>query len=247
MYILEGCADNLKSAVNAYKGGADRIELCANLVIGGTTPSPALLKQVKENISIPVRPLIRVRFGDFLYSDEEIKEMADTICALKEAGADGFVIGALTKDGRLCKEQIEILIQAAGGLPLTLHRAFDMAEDPFKALEDAVSMGFDTILTSARKDAAIDGIELYNELYAAACGRIQIMAGAGINPDSIRTLKNETKLTAFHMSGKVTLQSEMEYKNPDVHMGLKGISEYEKWVSSEENFKKARAVLDGNE
>lgn len=245
MYLLEGCVGNVESAVNAYKGGADRLELCSNLIIGGTTPSVSLLAQSKERVSIPIRPLIRPRFGDFLYNEEEVREMEDTIKELKAAGADGIVIGTLTPEGRLDMDVMRRLIDAGAGLPVTLHRAFDMTRDPYEALEDAIALGADTILTSGQKDACLEGIHLYKELTERAQGRISIMAGGGINPDAIRTLINETDIKAFHMSGKAVAESRMEYRNPDVNMGLKGLSEYEKWVSKEENFKKAREVLNG--
>lgn len=244
MYLLEGCADNVESAVNAYRGGANRIELCSNLIVGGTTPSVSLLTQARELVEIPIRPLIRPRFGDFLYNEAEVREMEDTIRDLKEAGADGMVIGALTPEGRLDRDIIGRLMDAAGGIPITLHRAFDMSRDPMEALEDAVSMGFDTILTSGHQDACKNAIPLFNELTKAAAGRIHIMMGGGINAEVISLMLAETEVHAFHMSGKAVVESGMVYRNPAVNMGLKGLSEYERWVSQEDNFKKARAVLD---
>ena len=242
-YLLECCVDSAASALEAAAGGADRLELCSNLVIGGTTPSPALLTQIKEHTYIPVYPLIRPRFGDFLYTAQEIKVMCEDIRLLKEYGADGFVIGALRLDGSLDTDALSDLINACGNLPLTLHRAFDMCSDAFSALKTAEVLGFSTILTSGQKNTCTEGIPLLKELCQIS-GRIRIMAGAGVNAGVIRLLLEETSLTAFHMSGKKELPSGMKYRNPNVSMGAASLDEYAIWQTDAQEIRKAKQLLE---
>ena len=146
--ILEVCVDSYASAMAAIAGGADRLELCSALAVGGLTPSPALLRQIREVSDIPVRCLMRTRGGDFLYTREEIQQMAMEIAMLKDAGADGFVIGCLTADGDLDPEAMKPLLEAAEGSGLTLHRCIDVSRDLCKTYRDAAAMGIDTILTN---------------------------------------------------------------------------------------------------
>ena len=146
--LIEGCVDSFASAMAAIGGGADRLELCGSLVIGGVTPSPALFQQVRAAWEGRIHVLIRPRFGDFLYTDREGAQMEEEIASFRELGADGVVIGALTPDGALDEALLGRLMAQAGNLSVTLHRAFDMARDPIEALERAVALGFQTILTS---------------------------------------------------------------------------------------------------
>ena len=134
--LIEACVDSHASCMAAARGGADRLELCANLAIGGTTPSPSLFCQVRRDFPIPVNVLIRPRFGDFLYSREELEEMAEEIRRFRELGANGVVIGALTPEGELDRSAMARLMEQAGGMEVTLHRAFDMIRDPLEALEE---------------------------------------------------------------------------------------------------------------
>lgn len=241
--ILECCVDSVASAVNAQKGGATRLELCSNLIIGGTTPTPALLEQVKARVSIPVFPLIRPRFGDFLYTEEEFEVIRRDVELLVKHGADGMVIGALHPDGTLCTRQLSTLLDLCKGLPVTLHRAFDMCQNPFLALEEAKKLGFCAILTSGQKNSCLEGIPLLKELSKQAENSITIMAGSGVNAEVISVLLAETGLTAFHMSGKKNLESGMAYRNPDVFMGAADLSEYEIWQTDTEEIRMAARVL----
>lgn len=228
-YLLECCVDSTASALQAEKGGAGRLELCSNLVIGGTTPTLALFKQIRENTDIPVHVLIRPRFGDFLYSAQELAVIISEIDMFREAGADGIVIGCLTSDGNLDCRVMEQLIDHCGQLKVTLHRAFDMCQDPFRTLEEAKKLGIHTILTSGCKPTCLEGIDLLRQLDIRAEDAVTIMAGAGVNEAAVRTLLRETALTTFHMSGKRILESGMSYRNPEVSMGIPGMSEYERW------------------
>lgn len=242
-YILECCVDSVESAINAKNGGANRLELCSNLIIGGTTPDVALVKEIRKHTDIRIHALIRPRFGDFCYTQYEMEIMKSQIRTLKEAGVEGVVIGVLDEDGNLDVRQMQELLQEAGGLSITLHRAFDMCREPFQTLEEAIQLGIDTILTSGQKQSAWEGRELLKELIEKADGRIDIMAGAGINASVIEKLIPVTGETSFHMSGKVTLDSPMKYRKADISMGLPSLSEYEIWRTSETAVREAVKVL----
>ena len=243
-YILEVCADSVQSAIEAKKGGADRIELCSNLLIGGTTPGKSLFKLVKEHTGLPVRTLIRPRFGDFCYDAYEFEMMKEEVQMFCEMGADGVVIGILNPDGSLNMEWMEELVKLAGKAGKTLHRAFDMCKDPFETCRQAVRLGIDTILTSGQKNSAWEGRRLLADLEQEFGNEITLLAGAGVSPATIEELARETHLHAFHMSGKIIKESRMEFRREQVNMGLKGFSEYEIWQTSMEQVKKARMILD---
>lgn len=242
-FILECCADSVESALNAAEGGASRLELCANLPIGGTTPDLALYHRIRKESEIRIHALIRPRFGDFCYSDYEMDIMREQIRMFRQEKAQAVVIGVLNEDGELNLQAMERLIQEAEGMSVTLHRAFDMCRDPFRALEEAVSLGVDTILTSGQRESAWEGRELLAELVRRAEGRIDIMAGGGIGADVIRRLRPLTGGTSYHMSGKVTLESPMRYRKAEVSMGLPSLSEYEIWQTSREKVEEAVQTL----
>ena len=195
-YLLEVCADSVRSAVEAQAGGADRIELCSGLVIGGLSPSVAMFEQVKKNVDIPVRVLLRPRFGDFCYDGYEFETLKEEVCLFREAGADSVVIGILKPDGRLDTDRMKELVECAksesksGKRPcaVTFHRAFDVCRSPYEALRQCIELGIDTILTSGQKDSAWNGRELLKELVREAAGEIEILAGAGISPEVIGKL-----------------------------------------------------------
>ena len=242
-YILECCVDSVESAINAANGGASRLELCSNLIIGGTTPDVALVKEIRKYTDIRIHALIRPRFGDFCYTEHEMEIMKSQIRDLKEAGVEGVVIGILDVDGNLDVRKMKELLQETGNLSVTLHRAFDMCRDPFQALDEAIQLGIDTILTSGQKQSAWEGRELLKGLIEMADGRIDIMAGAGIGASVIEKLIPVTGGTSYHMSGKVTLDSPMKYRKADVSMGLPSLSEYEIWQTSEDAVRSAVDVL----
>ena len=240
--ILEVCVDSVESAVNAERGGADRLELCSDLIVGGISPSLSLFELVREKVNIPVHVLLRPRFGDFLYSKEELEILIRQAKLFHKAGADNLVIGCLTKEGRLDMDFNARIIEASGTTPVNLHRAFDMCRDMDEALEDAKHLGIVSILTSGGCSSALKGLDTLNRLKQNS-GNIDIMAGAGITPDSIRYMKEHSCLTAFHMSGKKVLKSQMEYRNPKVNMGLPSLSEYEIWQTDESTIRQAKDIL----
>lgn len=236
--LIEGCVDSHASALAAVRGGADRLELCANLSIGGTTPSRALFRQVRQDFQVRINVLIRPRFGDFLYNPAELEEMSEEIEAFRELGADGVVIGVLTPSGELNAEQMARLMEKARGIDVTLHRAFDMTHDPFAALETAVQLGCTTILTSGQAPSAPVGRELLRELFLRADGRIDLMAGAGVKQGTIQELAAYTGIRVFHTSARTgPVDSGMTYRKETVSMGLPSLSEYELWRTDEEEFR----------
>lgn len=243
-FVLECCVDRLESARNAVAAGADRLELCANLVIGGTTPSLTLFRQIKREMKIRTHVLIRPRFGDFCYTDAEVEEMEEAIRMFRAEGADGVVIGALGEGGDLNTAVMERLIKEADGMSVTLHRAFDLCKDPFRTLDEAIELGVDTILTSGQAKSAWEGRDLLQRLIHYGKNRIDLMAGGGVNGKTIEKLQPYTGGTSFHMSGKETLDSPMQYRKSGVNMGLDGLSEYEIWQTSEEKVREAVQILE---
>lgn len=242
-FNLECCVDSVESAIAAEKGGATRLELCSNLIIGGTSPSISLFKQIKKYVHLPVRVLLRPRFGDFCYTRYELDILNDEIKTFKNLGADGIVIGCLNPDGELNIKAMQKFIYLADKLPVTLHRVFDVCANPMDTLEICKQLGISTILTSGAKNCALDGKELIKQLCDYA-DNIEILAGAGINSKTIELLLDEIpNLKSFHMSGKKVLESAMKYRNKDVFMGLKGISEYEIWQTDTKEIQLARDIL----
>lgn len=242
--VLEVCVDSAESAASAARGGATRLELCANLVIGGTSPDEDMFRMVRERVDIPVRVLLRPRFGDFLYSDDEFELLRRQVRRFAALGADGVVIGVLRPDGTLDEARMAELIALAGGCGVTLHRAFDVCRDPFEALEAAGRLGVDTILTSGQQAACAQGAGLLRELVGRSGGRPQILVGAGVSADVIRTLQPATGANAFHLSAKRTEDSRMAFRREGVPMGLPGISEFEVWRCDEDAVRRARQALD---
>ncbi|MEG0134244.1 MAG: copper homeostasis protein CutC [Clostridium sp.] len=245
-YILECCVDSVESAIEAEKGGANRLELCANLIIGGTSPSLALFEKVKEKTNIKINVLLRPRFGDFLYSDYEFEILKEEVKQFKEVGADGIVIGCLRSDGTIDSSKMEELITLAGRMHITMHRAFDMTKDPYEALKEAKRLGVNTILTSGQRNNALEGKELIKALIEEARNELEILIGSGVNADVIKEFLKESKAWAFHMSGKETLISKMEYKNNKVSMGLPMMSEYEIWRTDYKKVQAAKIIIENN-
>lgn len=250
--VLEVCVDSTASALAAKRGGADRLELCADLIVGGTTPSLTLVQQVKAETGLPVRALLRPRFGDFCYDSYELAQMEQLAAELVEAGADGIVTGVLTPEGALDAGAMQSIYAAArkaaekAGRPVacTLHRAFDVCADPFAALETARRMGLCTILTSGQAASAPQGTALLRQLTERAGKDVEILAGAGVSAQNIPVLAAQTGVRAFHLSGKQVLQSRMTFRREGVPMGLPGFSEFEVWQTSEANIRAARQALD---
>jgi copper homeostasis protein len=219
MIRLEICANSLTSALTAEAGGAYRIELCDNLKEGGTTPSFAQIALARRYLNIKLYPIIRPRGGDFLYSDLEFEIMKTDIEQCRQLGCDGVVFGILTSDGLVDKERCRALKQAAGNMDITFHRAFDRCQDPFKALEDIVELGFGRILTSGLEATASAGAPLISSLIKQANNRIVVMPGAGIRPENFKKLIHLSGAKEYHATAKSTSDGHMVFK--DVRTGSK--------------------------
>ena len=239
-YKVEICTNSVTSCLEAQKGGAYRVELCAGIPEGGTTPSYGEIVMARKLLNIKLNVIIRPRGGDFLYSDVEHQTMIHDIEMAEKLGVDGVVIGCLTADGRIDMQRNKELIQAAQGMSVTFHRAFDMCKDPFESLEQIISLGCDRILTSGQQPTAIEGVSLLKELVAKANNRIIIMPGSGINENNIATIAKETNAQEFHFSAREPIDSKMEYRNPDLKMGgtVVSIDEYAQNVTNAEKVKR---------
>lgn len=245
--LLEVCVDSLASAQAAIQGGADRLELCAALAVGGLTPYPELLRQIRAESAIHVRCLMRPRPGDFLYTRQELSLLCSQMDALRAAGADGFVIGCLLPDGRLDRPGMGELIRAAQGAGLTLHRAIDVSRDPLETYRTAAALGMDTVLTSGCAASCLAGqpvlarlLALRDELHGP-----EILIGAGVHAGAIRTLRGALpNARAFHMSGKKELASGMQFRRQGVPMGLPCLDEWHIQQTDEAAVRAARRALD---
>jgi copper homeostasis protein len=218
-WSLEICANSFTSALEAQKGGANRVELCENMADGGTTPSYAQIKLCKEKLSIEVWPIIRPRGGDFLYSADEFELMKEDIKICKSLNCDGVVIGVLLANGEIDKQRCAELIALTKPMPVSFHRAFDMSNDLQKALEDLIKLGFVRVLTSGGEENAFNGKENILKLVKQANGRIEIMPGAGINPTNILEIAVKTGAKTFHSSARITIKSKMKFRNQNTKMG----------------------------
>lgn len=244
--ILEVCVDSYPSAMAAIAGGADRLELCSALAVGGLTPSPALLQLIRQVSSIPVRCLIRTRGGDFLYTKEEIQQMALEIRALRAAGADGFVIGCLDADGNLDSAAMKPLLEAAQGAGLTLHRCIDVSRDLSRTYLEAAELGIDTVLTSGGAGNCLSGLEQIRQLIALRdqCQGPEVLIGSGVKAAVIKAfLEQVPGARAFHMSGKTEIESGMRFRREGVPMGLPGLDEWHIPVTDQQAVAAAKALL----
>lgn len=224
--MVEVCANGVESCIAAQEGGADRVELCAGIPEGGTTPSYGEIKVARRVLTATrLHVIIRPRGGDFMYTDLEVERMAADIAVCRDLGADGVAFGCLKADGSIDVEKNRYLLECARGMSVTMHRAFDRVADPEQALEAIIDLGFDRILTSGQRPKAIQGAELLAKLNQKASGRIILMAGSGVTEQNIRQLHDETGLHEFHFSGRESRPSGMQYVNPDLYMGRPGANE----------------------
>lgn len=235
-YKLEICANSVVSCLEAQKGGAFRVELCAAIPEGGTTPSYGDIALARELLHIKLNVIIRPRGGDFLYSPLEQRIMLKDIEIARKLGADGVVIGCLTPEGEVDMDCNRRLIEAAHGMSVTFHRAFDMCRDPYESLERIIELGCDRLLTSGQQPRAQQAIPLLKEIVQRAGNRIIIMPGSGVNAHNIGELAKETGASEFHLSARESVESGMIYRNPALKMGgeVIVIDEYVQQVTSAE-------------
>jgi copper homeostasis protein len=224
--VLEICAGSVTSCLAAQEGGAQRVEFCDNLLEGGTTPSFGQLAAARDRLWITLNAIIRPRGGDFLYSELEFEVMERDVLACRKIGVDGIVIGLLNQDGSIDIPRTKRLVELAGTMPLTFHRAFDVARDPQQALEDIISTGCTRLLSSGQAATALEGAALLKQLQQQAGDRLIVMPGAGVRGNNIGELVQKTGCREFHSSGRAPFPSAMNYRNPAVKMGAPGQDEY---------------------
>lgn len=213
--IIECCANSVKSAINGQAGGAERVELCANLELGGTTPSAASICMAREVLEVDLFVLIRPRSGNFCYSDLEMEEIIQDIEFCKQLGCEGVVIGALTEDGNIDLENTKQMVQAASPMEVTFHRAFDQVSDSKKALQQLIDCGCDRVLTSGSKDTVKEGLEVLKELTEQAQDKIRIMPGGGLDIVSALQLYS-LGVREFHLSATNKKHDLPRYTQVDV-------------------------------
>jgi copper homeostasis protein len=216
---VEICVDSVESAIAAQKGGADRVELCDNLMEGGTTPSFGAIEMARKLLDIKLHVIIRPRGGDFYYSDIEFEIIKRDVEMAKSGGVDGIVIGILDENGEVDKRRTAQIIELARPLSVTFHRAFDVAQNAFRALEDLISLGIDRILTSGQEETAMEGLDLIAEITRRADNRIIIMACGNLNDRNIAKFVEKTNVKEVHFTAFSPIESQMKYRNPNVFMG----------------------------
>lgn len=238
-FKFEICANSVESCLAAQEGGADRVELCAGIPEGGTTPSYGEIKLARKLLTkTKLHVIIRPRGGDFLYTPLELERMEEDIRICRELGVDGVVFGCLTEEGEIDREANRRLVEQARPMSVTFHRAFDRTADPMKALEDIISLGCNRILTSGQQPKAIDGIsllaQLEKKLKEYPLPPIQLLAGSGVNEENIRQIFDATGIHEYHFSARVNVVSKMKHYNHEVYMGAKGADESNSLVTSAE-------------
>jgi len=213
-YVLEIATSDFETTRSAFEGGADRIELCANLNEGGTTPSYGTIFQCRENFDVLLYPIIRPRGGDFLYTDDEYEIMLHDVKLCKQSGCDGIVIGLLNEGGTIDIKRTAALVDIAYPMGVTFHRAFDRCRNAFEALEQLVQIGCERILTSGQQATVNEGMELIAELNKIADHRIIIMPGSGVRKENIKLLAEKTGCKEFHSSLRSKAKSKMDFIHP---------------------------------
>lgn len=248
MTTFEVCACSLQSALAAQTGGANRVELCSALSIGGITPSIGVIEMVRDALQIDVNVLVRPRQGDFLYSQQEVDVMAADILSCAKIGVNGVVIGALDRHGKVDMEVCRRLVDLAksNGLSVTFHRAVDRSCNPVECVNDIILLGADRILTSGGAKSALQGAETISRMCEVAGGKISIMPGAGVNAENIKEILAVTGVKEIHFSGTTQIESQMEYRGgvsftPDSLGGDFTITE-----SSEEKIREIIAAAEKN-
>ena len=216
---IEICVEGIDGLVAAQEGGADRAELCASLLEGGITPSFGVVRQALRVATIPFMVIVRPRGGDFLYSELEFETMLDDVRQCRELGVAGVVVGCLSPDGRIDERRMNALVEAAGPLSVTCHRAFDMTIDYEQAIEALIRAGVDRVLTSGQRDTALEGIDILKATHDAAAGRIKIMACGALDETNIAEVLRRSAADELHFAAPRTIPSGMGFRNPHVGMG----------------------------
>jgi copper homeostasis protein len=217
--LIEVCVEGIDGLLAAQSAGADRVELCASLLEGGITPSFGTVRTALDLSAIPFHVIVRPRGGDFLYSEVEYRSMLADVASLREMAVAGVVVGCLSADGTIDEARMTALVEAAGPLAVTCHRAFDMTRDASEALEALIRCGVDRVLTSGQRDTALDGADLLAALVRQAGERIVILGCGALDTANIAEVRARTGLVEMHFAALKDLPSAMRYRNPHVGMG----------------------------
>jgi copper homeostasis protein len=242
--LLEICLDSVESAAAAERGGADRVELCAGLPEGGTTPSAGMIAATRKKIAIGLQVMIRPRGGDFCYSADEFSIMQRDILIAKQLGARGVVFGILNPDGNVDKDRMRQLLDMARPLKVTCHRAFDMTRDFDQALEDLLEIGVDRVLTSGGKRSAVDAMPTLKQIVQQAQSRISIMACGELSIANVKAVIAYTNVREVHAGLGTAVTSAMKFRNQKVTMGSLLENEYQHMVVTESSVRELRAAID---
>lgn len=239
---VEVCVDSVDTAMAAQAAGADRVELCANLLEGGTTPSAGVIALARRKIEIKLHVMIRPRGGDFCYEADEVRVMENDITMAKQLGADGVVFGILDPDGSIDATRMRGLLELARPLKITCHRAIDMSRDLRKSLDALINLGVDYVLTSGGKQTALEGSASIKGLVRAAGDRISIMAGGGVNERNVRDVISKTGIKQIHVGMSDRTPGPMKYRNERISMGTAKGREYDRFGASKERLAKLVAA-----
>ena len=240
---LEICLESVDSVIASDRGGAQRVELCANLLEGGTTPSAGTIRAARESAKIAINVMIRPRGGDFLYTDAEFASMQHDICMAKDLGADGIVLGLLRPDGTVDVERTRQLVELAKPLPVTFHRAIDVSRDLLEALEDVISTGAACVLTSGGQPSVVDGAAMVARMIEAAKERIIVMPGCGIRPDNVLSILETTGAHEVHVALAEETPSGMQFRKAEIPMGGVDGREFVRFVISEDAVRNVVSIL----
>jgi copper homeostasis protein len=243
--ILEACVDSVESAIAAQAGGAHRIELCEDLLEGGTTPSAGMIEVCRERLHIPVHVLIRPRGGDFVYSDVEIEVMQRDIALARRLGAKGVVFGALHADGTVDIERTRALLGVSRPLSVTFHRAFDFTPDADAALDSLIGLGIDRVLTSGQAPMAVEGISTLARLVTRASGRIHILAAGGLSEEHIARVAELTGVQEMHVRATALLESPASYRPRHLSLLKQPLpNEFDRAVTDPERIRRISGILE---
>jgi copper homeostasis protein len=240
---LEICLESVDSVIASERGGAQRVELCANLLEGGTTPSAGTIRAAREQAGIAINVMIRPRGGDFLYTETEFASMQHDIRAAKELAADGIVLGLLHADGTVDVERTRQLVELAAPLPVTFHRAIDVSRDLLEALEAVISTGAARVLTSGGQPSVVDGAPMVAKMIETARDRIIVMPGCGIRPDNVLSILEATRAREVHIALEEEVQSGMRFRKAEIPMGGVDGREYLRFVTPESAVRNMVAIL----
>jgi len=243
--LLEACVDSVESALAAQSGGADRVELCEDLLEGGTTPSAGMIEVCQERLHIPLHVLVRPRGADFVYSDVEIEVMQRDIALARRLGVAGVVLGALRPDGTIDTERTKALIGAARPMSITFHRAFDFTPDADDALDTLMRLGIERVLTSGQAPMAVQGMQTLTRLVSRAEGRIIVLAGGGLSEENITTVAEQTGVREVHVRATALLESPASFRPSHLTLLKQPLpNEFDRAVTDPERIRRISGLLE---